>query len=399
MEQQLLTAKLQSNIPKIYIYGFFLNFLVMIPILVPYWQSLGLTLKQVFLLQGIFGAALVVFDVPAGYLADLIGRKKVLVVGSIISALAYQILWFGKTFGDFLVMELILGLGLSLQAGCDVAILYNTMEKLDYKGRKAKVLGTRIMSTTVGEGVASILCGVLTISSMKLPVYANAITAWIPPLIAMTLFDNGPNLSRSSHLQNLKQIGRGLFGHSKLLTIIIFSFIFYSFATYCAVWAIQPYWKSRGIDVSLFGYLWAANSFVVAVISRYAHVIEEKIGSVASVIVIAIMPIIGYMGMGLTPGLARVLFILAFPMCRGLNQVLFQDAINTRVAAEIRATTNSIGSLGMRMLFLMFGPLLGATLDAKGPDQAMQVMGWVYIVGFFAIAVPLLGQKRNFRMI
>jgi MFS family permease len=392
-----METQLRKNIPKIYIYGFFLNFLVMIPILVPYWQSKGLTLKDIFLLQGIFGAALIIFDAPAGYCADLFGRKKLLIMGSAVSALGYQILWFGNTFLDFAIFEAILGLGLSLQAGCDVAILYNSLEKTDYNGSKAKILGTRIMSMTVGEGVASLLCGLLAGVSLNLPVQVNAVTAWIPVFIAMTLKDSGQNLSRESHLKNFKLIGRALFGHSRLLTMVILSFIFYGFATYCAVWSMQPYWESRGLNVSVFGYLWAINSFMVALVSRYAHVIEERIGSTRSILIIAIMPVIGYIGMGATPGFFGILFILAFPICRGLNQVLFQDAINTRVPAEMRATTNSVGSLGMRTLFLIFGPLLGATLDTRGPDQAMLVMGAVYVVGFFAIALPLLSQRRYFR--
>src|SRR5580658_9586103 len=101
-----MEKRLRRNITKIYIYGFFLNFLVMIPILVPYWQSLGLNLRDIFLLQGVFGAALMLFDAPAGYGADLIGRKKVLVIGSVITALGFQILLFGRTFLDFAVMEM-----------------------------------------------------------------------------------------------------------------------------------------------------------------------------------------------------------------------------------------------------------------------------------------------------
>ena len=63
-------------------------FLVCIPVLVPFWKNLGLTISEIFLLQGIFGAVLIIFDLPAGYVADLFGRKKTMLLGSVISALA-----------------------------------------------------------------------------------------------------------------------------------------------------------------------------------------------------------------------------------------------------------------------------------------------------------------------
>ena len=83
--------RLSSNIPKLYAYSFFQMFLVIMPVIIPFWESRRLTLKEIFTLQGIFGGALIVFDAPAGYLADLFGRKKAMVIGIIISALGFQI--------------------------------------------------------------------------------------------------------------------------------------------------------------------------------------------------------------------------------------------------------------------------------------------------------------------
>jgi MFS family permease len=399
LTQAQYLKRLSGNIPKLYAYSFFQMFLVIMPVIIPFWESRGLTLKEIFTLQGIFGGALIVFDAPAGYLADLFGRKKAMVIGSIISALGFQILGFGRTFTHFAFYELVLGLGLSLQSGCDVAILYNTLEILNLKGRRAGFLGRRLTSQTLGEGFASLLGGWLAAYALVLPAFVNAATAWLPVFISLTILEpRGQSLPRGLHMANFRAIGKALFGHSRLLTLAIGSFIFYGFATFCAVWSLQPYWKSRGLDISMFGYLWATNCFLVALISRFAHSIEESCGSVAVVIAIALLPVIGYFGMGLVPGMWGLAFGLAFPVCRALNQVIFQDAINTRVPAEMRATTNSVGSLGMRALFILFGPMIGQVLDTKGSDQMMNLLGVIYFVGIFVVALPLLMQRRSFQM-
>ena len=101
--------------------------------------------------------------------------------------------------------------------------------------------------------------------------------------------------------------------------------------------------------------------------------------------------------MAITPGVLGVAFGFAFPICRGLNHVLFTDAINSRVPPEMRSTVNSIGNLGMRGLFVLFGPLIGGTLDSEGPKGAFMILGMVFTVGFFALALPLLSQRHQFR--
>lgn len=391
--------KLKSNLIKLNIYAFFLSFLVIIPVIVPFFQARGLTLQEIFLLQGIFGMALICFDVSAGYLADYLGRKKMLILGSVISALGYLVLCVGQNFFHFAIFEVVVGLGLSFQSGCDVAILYNSVEKLKLTDSKTKFLGQRIMANTAGEGVASLLGGALVVLSLNLPAYINALTAWIPAIIAIFVYDPpGQRLPKGSHLQNFKNISKALFGHSKLLSFVIMNFIFYSFATYCAVWSLQAYWKDRNIPLSYFGYLWAANSFAVAIISFYTHKIEKKLGPVKVISLISLLPILGYLGMGYSGGLIGLVFTFAFPVCRGLNQVIFQEAINSRIPAEIRATANSVGSLGMRALFVVFGPLLGYVIDKYGTNEAMKMMGLVYFIGLFVLALPLLSQRKLFRV-
>ncbi len=392
-------TKLASNIPKLYAFAFFQFFLVVMPVLVPFWEDKGLTLKEIFLLQGVFGAALVIFDTPAGYAADLFGRKKSMIIGGVITALAYQVLWVGNTFWDYVAFEIVCGLGISLTAGCDIALLYNTLEKIESKESRAAIMGKRATAMTLGEGIAALLCGGLVSVSLSLPIYVQAITSWIPMLVACTLIEpEGQKLSRESHVENIKHIARAMFGHSKLLTFVIISFMFYGFATYCAAWALQPFWKAKGLPYEFFGYLWAGNCFASAFVSRYAHDLEVKIGSTRSILIIAALPIIGYLGMGLTPGYFGLVFGLAFPICRGLNFVLLSDAINTRVPAEIRSTVNSVANLGLRGLFIVFGPLIGHALDTSGVENTFVILGLVFVGGFFAIALPLLSQRRHFRM-
>ena len=65
----------------LYGFSFFWLALVIIPVIVPFFESKGLSLAEVYYLQAIFAFVVVVFEVPSGYFADVFGRKNALVVG------------------------------------------------------------------------------------------------------------------------------------------------------------------------------------------------------------------------------------------------------------------------------------------------------------------------------
>ena len=62
------------------------------------------------------------------------------------------------------------------------------------------------------------------------------------------------------------------------------------------------------------------------------------------------------------------------------------------------ALANSVGSLGMRALFVIFGPLLGFFIDKYGTNEAMKLMGFIYVAGLFLVAMPLLSQRHHFKV-
>ena len=70
--------KLYSNIWKLYVIKGLKWFMVVMPIVVLFFQENGLNLQQVMILQGIYSFMVAVMEIPSGYLADIFGRKKYL---------------------------------------------------------------------------------------------------------------------------------------------------------------------------------------------------------------------------------------------------------------------------------------------------------------------------------
>ncbi|MGB6340698.1 MAG: hypothetical protein WBF32_13080 [Candidatus Aminicenantaceae bacterium] len=75
-------AALRANLWKIYSYKFISEFYLIVPILIPYYRSNLLNSTQIFTIQAAYAFSILLLEVPSGYLADVIGRKKTLFLKS-----------------------------------------------------------------------------------------------------------------------------------------------------------------------------------------------------------------------------------------------------------------------------------------------------------------------------
>ena len=59
-----------SNVWKMYVIRTLRWFLVVMPVIIPFYRANGLNLTQVMIIQAVFGLAIVVFEIPSGYFSD-----------------------------------------------------------------------------------------------------------------------------------------------------------------------------------------------------------------------------------------------------------------------------------------------------------------------------------------
>ena len=354
------------------------------------------------MLQTVFALAVVILEVPSGYISDLLGRKKTLIVGTVCSGIAFTILAFSKTITGFVVFELCVAMAASLLSGTDVALLYDSLEAAKAKGiNESVVLGKKIFYAQLGETLAALVGGAAAAISVLLPAKINAVTAWIPLLIALTLVEPPrQKMDARRHMDNFRYIYQSLFRHSRLLTLIILNFIVFSLATLLAVWAFQGYWKEIGVPVAYFGYLWAGFNLTVALSGRLAGMVKHKVGVGVMLFFIGLLPVVGYGGMAISGAVPGIIAGMAFQISRGFNQVILRDALNMRVSGDMRATANSIASLGFRLSFALVGPFMGMLIDTRGYPFTFSVFTSIYLLLFLLLALPLIHEfrKEHFRI-
>jgi MFS family permease len=386
--------KLRRNIQVLYGFSFFWLALVIIPVIVPFFESKGLSLAEVYYLQAIFAFIVVVFEVPSGYFADVFGRKNALVVGSVFHALGYTVLNFSEGFAGLVFFEATVGIGLSLLSGADLSLLYDSQEALDLDpAEKGRGIGNMRTIKSVAEGCAALLGGFLVAFSFEAVIFANTLFAWMPLLLSFFLVEAPfTKMEKGAHIGNLKKVLSFLYVDDRLLRLICMNITFFGLATFYVIWMLQPYWRDQDVPFALFGVLWAAQSFVVAATSKLTFPLEEKFGAKPMLIVMGVLPIIGYWGMAGMGGLIGIVLSFSFFVSRGINQVLLTDALNSRVPSAFRATANSMTSFMFRGVYILTGPVVGYSIDQFGTDVVLWGLGGaiVLVVGLFLL--PLLSE-------
>ena len=385
--------RLDKNVYRTLLLGFFQVMLVIIPVAVPFFQSKGLSMQEVFSLQALFGFVVLISEVPSGYMADLIGRKNTLVVGAVFAALGHSCLLFADGFWTLAMFEALLGLSHSLISGADLALLYDTELALKRdEDEQRQVVGRLYGVRSSSEALAGVLCtAVLVVWSFDELIYLQVIIGWIPVLLALRLVEPpGERLVSEGHLANVGQILRYLVSHSLVLRLVFVALSIWCLTTFYAVWLLQKLWEIQGIELAHFGWLWGALTLTAAIAGRWAHKVERAFGSGPVLVFIGLAPALGYLGMDTFGVLGALVAASTFFIARGLGLVILRDALNARVPSQFRATANSLASFGFRGAFVLTGPFVGYAFDLWGMSVTLWMLVVVTLVIFCGLILPLI---------
>lgn len=399
-----MKRSLRVNIATIYLMGFFHSFMVVIPVFVPLLQGYGLSMAQVLQTQALYALTVAICEVPSGYLADIWGRRRAILVGSALNGVGFMSLLWADTFFDFLVYEFILGVGISLISGADLALLYDTetlLAETEGGGAGASKSLSRLISIEAGaSGLAGIVASLLLLfGDMRLLVVVQAACGFVPLVLGFLLVESPRPTLTQGHAGNARAIVRLLlFGKPVVLWTTLAIIAFGLLAVY-AFWIYQKHWEAAGVPISAFGYIWAAFALTVSLAARYAGALEQRYGWRRLLWVTAALPVIGLTGMALVGGWVGVMFGFAIQLSRGISLTLFYEALNRRVPGDFRATVNSLVSLGVRGMFIASGPMLGWSLDWFGVNATLLALvamfAPLFILVIFGLGVRIQREHHE----
>jgi MFS family permease len=370
--------------------AFFGMFLVVVPVLVPYWRSLGLTMHEVLELQALFGLGIVVLEIPTGYVADLFGRRNSVILGGLLSGLCFSWLPFAKTYNELALFEVCISLAATLVSGAEDAIVYESIPSIS---NRRKILGSFQAWSLAGETSAALLAGLLVAYSFEVVVWAQAIAGWMPFIFALFLIEPPrQKMADANHSKRIIEALSHVLIKDRLTRLVFINYVVWGLSTFCIVWLLQEYWTQVGVPITYFGPLWAGLMALSAIVSKGAHWVESSVSPALTLVALAVAPITGYLLMAYAPPVVGIAAGALFYLARGLSYAVFQDAFNRRIPSSFRATANSLQSLCFRLGFVPIGPLLGTTIDTRGIYAALGGLAVLFILCAVVLLLPLVAR-------
>jgi MFS family permease len=382
-----LSSSVRRNIIRLYIIKIAKWFMLVMPVIVPFYESNGLSLQDILTLKAVYSVAIVVFEIPSGYIADVLGRKNTLIAGAILGTAGYVFYSFSYGFLAFLIAEIVLGAGQSMISGADSALLYDTLAEEEEEEQYSRYEGRTISVGNFAESFAGIAGGFLALISLRFPFYAQALIAFTAIPAALTLREpikaGGRNIARFRDILYVVRIA--LLSDPKLRANIFMSSVIGA-ATLSMAWFVQPVFKSIGVPLAFYGVLWTSLNVSTGIFSAIAYRVEGYLGEKKTLILICGAIPGGFILTAFAGAEMALIVLFLFYFIRGIATPVLKDYINRLTRSDFRATVLSIRSFVIRIIFAITAPLMGRISDKHDISVSLIVSGLIFTV----ILIPLL---------
>lgn len=393
---QSTMERYRKNIPRLYLIKISKWFNMVMPIVVLFYQSNEMSMHDIFVLKAIYSIAIVAMEIPSGWMADVWGRKKTLILGSILGSAGFFVYSFSFGFWAFVIAEIILGIGHSFVSGADSAMLYDSL-KADNKTEKYTKEEGRITSVgNFAEAIAGVVGGFLAAISLRTPFYFQFAVAAVAIPAALTMIE--PQLHTNKHVHSIKQLVqniRNTFVSNQNLRISILLSAVTGTATLTFAWFVQPFFKEIDLPVEFFGILWTALNLSVGISSVFAYKVEEFIGKRWSILTVVVLLSLAYFFTGIYISYWGLAFLFLFYLVRGIATPIFKNYINEYTESEVRATMLSVRNFIIRIAFAIIGPLLGWITDNVSLGKAFILAGAIYLFSALIVVFPWLKTQTR----
>lgn len=348
------------------------------PILMLFYKDVGFSTAESFQLKAFYSLSIVIFDLPSGYLADIIGRKRSLLIGAILGTLGFVIYSFTASFYYFMMAEIALGIGQSFINGADSALLYDTLKSGKRENEYLKYEGRLFSVGNFAEAAGSFAGGALALYSLRLPFMAQTLVAFMAIPAAYFLIE--PPLHRpikTSFYKTLHSIKKALKDNIPLRWNLLFSALIGS-ATLTMAWIYQLRLKEVGYNEIEIGSIAMLLNIIAGLVTFFAYRIESNLQPKATLWVTTLFITSSFILTAFTTSYWLILVFMLFYSARGVANPVLKEYVNRVTTSDIRASVLSIRSLLIRGVFAVIGPFFGWYADLYTLHEAMYILGIIF---------------------
>lgn len=363
-----------------------------------YYRHFNLSFEQIGFLISTMLLATLFLEIPTGSFADIYGKKKSIIVGSVFVLIGLGFLAFGNNFNMFAIGFLSMGIGRAFNSGAGSALLYDFLHSMN-KEHEYLIHQSRMHAAFVAIDIISSSLGFLLFAvNVRIPFYISFIAMALVILVQLTIKEAliervFNNTMLITHLNQMKEGLRLTFKSKILLWFAGFTLIYFVTAKYFGEIVSLPFFReTKGFTIDqlvIMGLIW--NTIQTATIFFISH-IEKKLGQNLSILTIVALTPTLILGLLLSSNyLISALIIGLFWGTASFREIIIESYLNKHVNSNYRATVLSINSMILSILSIFILPLLGNYVDKSGLTNGMILLAILTLV----FGVVFLGLKRS----
>ena len=319
------------------------------PILILYLKQVGhMSLSGIYLLEAGTMLLLIVLQLPTGALAALIGRKKMMVIGSVLILLDNVVFATAYSPKSVLLANLLWAIGLSFISGADSSFLYDTLavtgETDKYKKLEGKTTGIRLLLMAL----TSIAVGYLARINMRLPVWLG-IPGMLVALVAVCLMKEPPRIilglgERVTYRRhwNLMKLSVLFVANSRKVKWIIAYMVLLNVIGKAWFFTYNPYFELVKLPLVFYGWVFFAMNLVAAIFSYGSDWLAKKLPEKLNIFGMVFLTGLPIVLMSILVYWPMTLLVLFQNMVRGHLRPFMGHFLHDHLESENRATVVSI---------------------------------------------------------
>ncbi|MCB9892043.1 MAG: MFS transporter [Planctomycetes bacterium] len=345
----------------LYGFSFFTYPLAAVPLLWFFYRDRGLSMREYGTLVSIGYAAMVVFELPTGWLADRIGRRLPMVLGPIFFSLGWFVTWLGTTWHVFAIGQVSMSFGHAMISGPPSALLYEHLQTRgraeDYLREEALQWRRVILGSAIAFGIGGLIGHFVSLGAAILTTAGLCLGA-VPFALAIRETERPDQPSRAddpaAQRPLLTRLGHALHHAEVLWLVATYVLLFFLLRFGFHTW--QPWLAgSAGDEPLLLGVLYASFSFFSLPFVRLAPRVTRRFGDEATLVGLCVICSVSILLLSTGSSIWLVPLLYAQQVPFALHRPLAHAYANHRIDSTDRAlvlsTLSFAGRLGFAAIF------------------------------------------------
>ena len=390
---------IRSNVPHYYLYYFSTGLIFSLPIWVQFYRRV-LDFPQIAFMIVLQSAVTTILEIPTGALADLIGRRKTVLLGLLISAGGIMGIGFASAYWQFLFFQVAIGVGAALISGADSALLYDSLKETGREDDYVKIAIKNGFLYRMGLIIGSFTGGFLYDIWISLPYVMKALAMlagafWMYFTVEPHI--DSEKFSWASYVRQTKQGVKEITKSAYIRKLSIYYVLVAGITWSCLYYFAQPFALDFGYSEKqmslLFGFVYLTSSVVLYFLTSISGLLTRERVYLGFPILMTLSFLPAYFA---SKTIAPLL-ILGVQIAGSGRFAILDKYTNKEFEPKNRATANSTINMLVEIFMIIAVQLGGYIQDVNSTKIIYSLLGVMTVFFVTPFAVQLVQEHRAYQ--